>query len=94
MANSAGNAEAEMSVIMDGLDYKLNKNKETWTGVAQNLFQRDDMKAIVDGLTSVGEAVDFVTDKLGLFGTIGLGTGFFMGLKNIGKYVRVYEFQK
>lgn len=94
MANSAGNAEAEMSVIMDGLDYKLNKNKETWTGVAQNLFQRDDMKAIVDSLTSVGEAVDFVTDKLGLFGTIGLGTGFFMGLKNIGKYVRVYEFQK
>ena len=85
MANSAGNAEAEMSVIMDSLDYKLNKNKETWTGVSQNLFQRDDMKAIVDAFTSIGEAVDFATDKLGLFGTIGLGAGLFAGIKNIGR---------
>ena len=77
MANSAGNAEAEMSVIMDSLDYKLNKNKETWTGVSQNLFQRDNMKAIVDAFTSIGEAVDFATDKLGLFGTIGLGASIF-----------------
>ena len=85
MANSAGSAEREMSVIMDSLDYKLNKNKETWTGIAQNLFQRDDMKAIVDDFTSIGEAVDFATDKLGLFGTIGLGAGLFTGIKNVGK---------
>lgn len=85
MAKSAGNAEAEMSVIMDSLDYKLNKNKETWTGVAQNLFQREDMKAIVDAFTSIGEAVDFATDKLGLFGTIGLGAGIFAGFKNVGR---------
>ena len=85
MAKSAGNAEAEMSVIMDSLDYKLNKNKETWTGVAQNLFQREDMKSIVDAFTSIGEAVDFATDKLGLFGTIGLGAGLFAGIKNIGR---------
>ena len=85
MANSAGNAEAEMSVIMDSLDYKLNKNKETWTGVSQNLFQRDDMKAIVDAFTSIGEAVDFATDKLGLFGTIGLGAGLLASFKNAGR---------
>lgn len=85
MAKSAGNAEAEMSVIMDSLDYKLNKNKETWTGVAQNLFQREDMKAIVDAFTSIGEAVDFATDKLGLFGAIGLGAGIFAGFKNVGR---------
>lgn len=85
MAKSAGNAEAEMSVIMDSLDYKLNKNKETWTGVAQNLFQREDMKSIVDAFTSIGEAVDFATDKLGLFGTIGLGAGLFAGIKNVGQ---------
>ena len=54
MANSAGNAEAKMTVIMDSLDYKLNKNKETWTGVSQNLFQRNDMNSIVDAFTSIG----------------------------------------
>lgn len=90
MANSAGNAEAEMSVIMDSLDYKLNKNKETWTGVSQNLFQRDDMKAIVDAFTSIGEAVDFATDKLGLFGTIGLGVGLLTSFKGAGRVKIAY----
>ena len=96
MANSAGSAEREMSVIMDSLDYKLNKNKETWIGVAQNLFQRDDMKAIVDAFTSIGEAVDFVTDKLGLFGTIGLGAGLLASFKGAGRvkiaYPHLYKY--
>lgn len=84
MENSAGNAEAEMSVIEQSLEYKLNRLKETGTGIAQNLFQRDDMKAIVDDFTSIGEAVDFATDKLGMFGTIGLGAGLLAGIKNVG----------
>lgn len=85
MANSAGSAEAEMSVIEDSLEFKLNALKETGTGIAQNLFQRDEMKAVVDALTKLGEALDFVTDKIGLFGSIGLGAGIFAGVKNIGK---------
>lgn len=44
MANSAGNAEAEMSIMADSISYKLNKLQETSTGIAQNLFDRDDMK--------------------------------------------------
>ena len=58
MANSAGNAEKEMSVIMDSLDYKLNRLSETSTSVAQNLFKRDDMATVVDGLTSVMNVID------------------------------------
>lgn len=85
MENSAGSADREMSVIEQSLEYKLNRLKETGTGIAQNLFQRDDMKAIVGAFTSIGEAVDFATDKLGLFGTIGLGAGLFAGIKNVGK---------
>ena len=71
MANSAGSAEREMSVIMDSLDYKTNRLKETTTGVAQNLFQKDDMKTVVDDLTSVMNVIDKLTSKLGLFGSIG-----------------------
>lgn len=85
MANSTGSAEAEMSVIMDSIDYKANKLKETGTGIAQNLFQRDDMKAVIDVLTKFAETLDFVTEKAGLFGTIGLGTGIFTGIKNVGR---------
>lgn len=85
MANSAGSADREMSVIMDSLDFKLNRLSETGTSVAQNLFKRDDMKTVVDGLTSVMNIIDALTSKLGLFGSIGMGAGLFAGFKNIGK---------
>lgn len=85
MANSAGNANAELSVAMDSIEYKANKLKETGTGIAQNLFQREDMKQILDTLTSFMEMLDKVTEKVGLFGSIGLGAGLFAGIKNIGQ---------
>ena len=72
MVNSAGSAEAEMENIYQSLDYKLNALQETWVGVAQNLFDTDQMKMVVDGLIALSDAVDWLTDKLGLFGTIGL----------------------
>jgi len=85
MGNSTGSADREMNVIMDGLDYKLNRLKETGTGIAQNLFQRDEMKSIVDRLTSFLEVIDSLTSKIGLLGTIGLGAGLFAGIKNVGR---------
>ena len=93
MADSAGNAEKEMSVIMDSLDFKLNRLSETGTSVAQNLFKRDDMKTVIDGLTSVMNVIDLLASKLGMFGSIGLGAGLFAGVKNIGKIVQEYKFQ-
>lgn len=73
MSNSAGNAEAEMAVAMDSIDYKLNKVKETGTGIAQNLFGTEDMKIILDTIGSIGNGIDWLTNKLNLFGTIGVG---------------------
>ena len=93
MEDAAGSSDREMSIIMDSLDYKLNRLSETSTSVAQNLFKRDDMKTVVDGLTSVMNVIDKLTSKLGLFGSIGLGTGLFAGVKNIGKTIRVYGLQ-
>lgn len=83
--NAAGSSDREMSVIIDSLDFKLNRLSETGTSVAQNLFKRDDMKTVVDGLTSVMNVIDKLTSKLGLFGSIGLGAGLFAGVKNVGK---------
>jgi len=89
MGNSAGSADREMSVIMDGLDYKLNRLKETGTGIAQNLFERDEMKSVVDGFTSFLEIIDSLTSKIGLLGTIGAGAGLFAGFKNTGIFKAV-----
>ena len=93
MEDAAGSSDREMSIIMDSLDYKLNRLSETGTSVAQNLFKRDDMATVVDGLTSVMSVIDKLTSKLGLFGSIGLGAGIFAGVKNIGKNMRVHGFQ-
>lgn len=84
MANSAGSAEQEMAIIMDSIDYKANKLAETGTGIAQNLFARDDMKTVLDVLTDLAEALDWVTEKAGLFGTLAIGGGLFAGIKNVG----------
>ncbi|MDE7258479.1 MAG: phage tail tape measure protein, partial [Lachnospiraceae bacterium] len=86
MANSTGNAEAAMAIAMDSIDSKLNKLKETGTGIAQNLFGREEMKSVLDMLTSLGNALDWITDKLGLFGSIGtIGAGILSGFKNVGR---------
>ncbi len=83
MSNSAGSAEAEMSTITKSLEYKLNALKETCTGIFQNLFKKEDMSAIISGLTSILEVVDTITEKLGLFGTIGVGVGLTAFIKNL-----------
>lgn len=84
MASSAGNAMQEMEVIYDSLDYKLNRLSETGTGIAQNLFDRDVMKNTVDGFTTIAEAIDFVTEKLGLLGTLSVGASGIFGAKGLG----------
>ena len=74
MEASAGSADREMEKITNSLEYKLNALKETWVGVAQNLFQTDDLKVVVDALTAVSGVIDTLTDHLGLFGSVGLVT--------------------
>lgn len=83
MSNSAGNAEAEMSVVYDSMDFKLNQLGQTWTGIAQNLFQRDAMKGIIDTFTALSTSIDFITDKIGLLGTLAVGGGIFAFIKNL-----------
>lgn len=72
MASSAGSAEREMNKIMSSLQYKTNALKETWTGIAQNLFQKEDIGTVVDTLTVASNLIDAITDKLGLFGSVTL----------------------
>ena len=85
MANSAGNAEAEMSVITDSIEYKTNRLKETAVGIAQDIFQRDSTKQMIDNLTSLLEVINSLTKSVG-----GLGTAFtafmtYKGFKNVGR---------
>lgn len=84
MANSADNAMQEMEKVYDSLEYKLNKFQETWVGVAQNLIDTDQFKLVVDVFTALSSAVEFATDKLGLFGTAAVAVFGTQLIKSVG----------
>ena len=90
MASSAGNAEAEMSIAMGSIDYKLNQVKETGTGIAQNLFKQEDMNQVISMLLSFMETIDKITEKIGLFGTVMASAGGF----GLFKFVKNLDYQK
>lgn len=83
MEDSAGNAEAEMSIIMDSLDYKINALKETATGFFQNLFEKNEMGTIIDTLRGILEFITKITSALGLLGTVLAGAGIYKAIKSI-----------
>lgn len=84
MANSAGNAENEMSIIMESLDYKINALKETGVGIFQNIFQTNEMGGIIDLLTGLLNVLDGLTSTFGLLGTAMLAVPIVAFIKNFG----------
>lgn len=83
LTNSAGSAMKEMGIIEESLEFKLNALKETSVGIFQNLFQTDQMGIAIDILTNLLKVLDFLTEKLELFGTLGVGIGITAFVKSI-----------
>ena len=81
MENSAGSADAEMSKVEETITFKINALKETWTGFLQELINRDAVKGVIDGLTSISEGIT----SLGSVGTVTLAGGLIVGLKILSK---------
>ena len=93
MSDSAGSAMQSINESTDGLNAKLNTLSETGAGIAQNLFGGKDMETATDAVNALGNALEWITGKLELFGTMAAGAGLISGIKNIGKYVQAHGFQ-
>ena len=93
MLDSAGSAMQSINESTDGLNAKLNTLSETGAGIAQNLFGEKDMETATDAVNALGNALEWITGKLELFGTMAAGAGLISGIKNIGKYVQAHGFQ-
>ena len=85
MEGAAGSADAEMSIVEESIDFKLNKLQHTWVGTIQNIVDRGDLGTAIDGLTKLSEAIGWVIDKFGVLGTTAIVGGGILGGKNIGR---------
>lgn len=97
MEGAAGAADAEMGIIQESIDFKLNALKETWVGTAQAIVDRGDLGVAIDGLTKLSEAIGWAIDKIsslnslfglldnGFTGTLGVISGLLMNKAGIGE---------
>lgn len=86
MADSAGNAQAEMDVAMDSIDAKANKLKQTGVAISENLLSRDNAKTVLEAANGIAEGFELATKHLGLFKTALLGLSVVESVKNIGLF--------
>ena len=83
-SDSAGTTFKTQEDYAKSLEGQIGTLSSTWDSAVHNLFDADSLKPFITGLTKLGEGFEWVTEKAGLLGTIGLGAGLFAGFKNIG----------
>lgn len=83
--NSAGSALKEQQEYEKGIQYSLDRLTASAQTFANHFLDSSLIKGIVDFGNTTINVIDKVTSKLGSIGTIGLGTGLFAGIKNIGR---------
>lgn len=73
--NSSGSAMKEHAKWSESLEARLNKLKATWQSLSQTFMNSDFLKVGIDLITGFVDILDKLIDKLGSFGTIGVGVG-------------------
>jgi len=79
-----GSAAEEAEKSANNIEGSLNRLSNTWTDTVDNVINSDTILTIVKSLNGLLSVINKVTDKIGSLGTIGLGTGLFAGIKNVG----------
>ncbi len=82
--NSAGSALEEQEKYEQGIEYSLKRLEAVFQTFANHILDSNVVKGIFDFGRSAIETIDKITSKLGSLGTIGLGTGLFTSIKNVG----------
>ena len=82
--NSAGSALEEQEKYEQGIEYSLKRLEAVFQTFANHILDSNVVKGIFDFGSSAIETIDKITSKLGSLGTIGLGTGLFTSIKNVG----------
>lgn len=84
MGEAAGSSDAEMGIIEQSIEYKLNNLKEIWVGTAQSIAKRDSLGGAIDALSKLSEGIGFVIKNFGLLKTAAIGLTGYLSFKNVG----------
>ena len=85
MAGSAGSASKELERAQDSIVFKLNALKETWVGVAQNLYDTRTIKNVIGILTDMSGVIQTITKSLGTLGTVSAGVLGVQFIRSVGR---------
>lgn len=85
MDGSAGSASKELERAQDSIVFKLNALKETWVGVAQNLYDTRTIKNVIDILTDMSGVIQTITKSLGTLGTVSAGVLGVQFIRSVGR---------
>ena len=75
MKDAYGSADAEMSIVEESIDYKLNKLEQTWVGILQELIDNGMLGELIDALTSISEVLGEIITAIGPIPTLVAGLG-------------------
>lgn len=70
MEKAAGAADAEMDIITESIDFKLNALKETWVGTIQELLNNKQLAKFIDFLTRISEEIGKIAEAAGPFASL------------------------
>lgn len=83
--NSAGSAYEEQARWMESIEAKTQQFEAAFQSLSHTILDSGLVKWFVDFGTNAVSSLDWIIEKVGTLGTIGLGAGFFAGVKNFGK---------
>ena len=89
---SPGSALAEHAKWSESVEAHINSLKASWQALSQTFMDSDGLKVAIDMLSGLVDIIEKLVDKLGLFGTIGLGSSIYSIFKLKGTGVKTSIF--
>lgn len=80
---SDGSAQKENAAFLDSISGKLNQFKLAWESLSSSFIDSEFLKELIDIGTVVLEVLENIIDKVGVLGTLLIGTGIFKSVKSI-----------
>lgn len=90
--NSSGSALAEHAKWSESVKARINSLKASWQDLSITFMDSDGLKVGIDMLSGLVGIIEKLVDKLGFFGTIGLGSSIFSIFKLKGTGVKTSIF--